>query len=107
MRRLSGFLALIVLVAVGLGVVYYDRLWPDARPTEMPSAITAGTPEGPEDEAFETTPAVDAAAAPSSDEGRAAVVEAPSGRASADTMASAEPQHDVESPVATESPTAS
>ena len=30
MRRFSGFLALIVLVAIGLGVVYYDRLWPDA-----------------------------------------------------------------------------
>ncbi len=33
MRRFSGFLALIVLVAIGLGVVYYDKLWPGSART--------------------------------------------------------------------------
>ena len=105
MRRFSGFLALIVLVAIGLGVVYYDRLWPDASRTEMPSAITAGTPEGPEDEAAETTPTIDSPAAPSSDEGKATVVETPSAEpASRDAMASAEPQPAVESSASTDAP---
>ena len=92
MRQFSGFLALIVLVAIGLGVVYYDRLWPDASRTEMPSAITAGTQEGPGDEAAETTPAIETAAAPSADEGKATVAETPSAKEpSADAMASAAP----------------
>ena len=62
MRRFSGFLALIVLIAVGLGVVYYDKLWPGAARTEVPSAITAGTDEGPGDESPATSPAETATA---------------------------------------------
>ncbi|HET7718219.1 MAG TPA: LysM peptidoglycan-binding domain-containing protein [Bauldia sp.] len=80
MRRFTGVLALLLLIAGGLALINYDRLWPDASRTEIPSAITAGTPEGAGEEAIATPPVAEPAEAPTID-----------GAADADTPAAAPP----------------
>lgn len=104
MRRLTGWLALIVILG-GLGVLVYEDVRMRSERTEMPSAITAGTPEGPDDATAETTPAADStiAAGPATGASMAADAPATADRAP-DVMASAQPSPAAEPPAAADVP---
>lgn len=108
MQRFTGWLLLIVVLG-GLGVLMYQDMRLRSARTEIPSAITAGTPEGPGDEPAPTTPVVESAAPPSAAGGKASVAEATAraGEAPDRAVASAEPPPAVETRSAADEPPAS
>ena len=74
MQRFTGWLLLIVVLC-GVGVLMYQDMRLRTERTEIPSAITAGTPEGPGDEPERAAPVLESPAPSQADGGEASVAE--------------------------------
>jgi nucleoid-associated protein YgaU len=107
MRQFTGWLLLIVVLC-GLGVLMYQDMRLRTARTEIPSAITAGMPEGAGDEPAPNAPVPESPAPPSAAGGKASVAETPpAGEPPARAVASAEPPPAVETRAAADAPPAS
>ncbi len=102
MQRFTGWLLLIVVLC-GLGVLMYQDMRLRTERMEIPSAITAGTPEGPGDEPAAAAPE-SAMPPPAMEGGKASVTETPP---PARGVASVEPPPAVETRAAPDTPPAS